>query len=41
MRTLLLTTIKKTIYQLHYTQPELGEAISLNGKIVSCSYRYL
>lgn len=43
MRILLSTTIKKTkqFDQLHYTQPELGEAISLNGKLVSCSYRYL
>ena len=32
---------KKQFDQLHYTQPELGEAISLNGKLVSCSYRYL
>ena len=43
MRILLSTTIKKKqqFDQLHYTQPELGEAISLNGKLVSCSYRYL
>ena len=42
MRTLLSTTIKKKQFdQLHYTQPELGEAISFNGKLVSCSYRYL
>ena len=41
MRTFLSTTIKKQFEQLHYTQPELGEAISLNGKLVSCSYRYL
>lgn len=43
MRILLSTTIKnkKQFDQLLYTQPELGEAISLNGKLVSCSYRYL
>ena len=44
MRILLSTTIKKKkkqFDQLHYTQPELREAISLNGKLVSCSYRYL
>ena len=37
----LIDNNKKQFEQLHYTKPELGEAISLNGKLVSCSYRYL